>query len=164
ADGGPAGGRREEGGGPRARDQGPGRSGRVPRAMGAQGLGALGGGLRRRRRIPALTDAALAGAGQLELVRRRFLAYGLLGWALEVAFTGATDCLKLRDRRLRGHSYLWMLPIYGGGGLLLEVLHDRLASRNVPRWARSLAYTLGILLRGVRQRRAARSRDRRRPL
>jgi uncharacterized membrane protein len=77
-------------------------------------------------------------------VGRRFLAYGLFGWALEVAFTGATDCLKLRDRRLRGHSYLWMLPIYGGGGLLLETLHDRLASKSVPRWARSLAYTLGI--------------------
>ena len=75
---------------------------------------------------------------------RRFLAYGLFGWALEVAFTGATDCLKLRDRRLRGHTYLWMLPIYGGGGLLLESLHDRLASRNLPRWVRSLAYMLGI--------------------
>lgn len=75
---------------------------------------------------------------------RRLLAYGFAGWALEVGFTGATDCLKLRDRRLRGHSYLWMLPIYGAGGLLLESLHERLASRGVPRWARSLAYMLGI--------------------
>ena len=75
---------------------------------------------------------------------RRFLAYGFLGWALEVGFTGLTDSFWLRDRRLRGHSYLWMLPIYGAGGLLLERLHDRLAARDVRRWARSLAYMAGI--------------------
>ena len=77
-------------------------------------------------------------------VLRRFLAYGFVGWALEVAFTGVTGSLPVRDRHLRGHSYLWMLPIYGAGGLLLERLHDRLASLGVPRWARSLAYTGGI--------------------
>jgi uncharacterized membrane protein len=77
-------------------------------------------------------------------VLRRFLAYGFFGWALEVAFTGVTGSFPLRDRHLRGHSYLWMLPIYGSGGLFLERLHDRLASLGVPRWARSLAYTSGI--------------------
>ena len=75
---------------------------------------------------------------------RRFLGYGFTGWALEIAFTSATEGLRLRDRRLRGHSYLWMLPIYGAGGLLLESLHERLQPRGVPRWARSLAYMLGI--------------------
>ena len=74
----------------------------------------------------------------------RFLAYGFLGWALEVGFTGLTDSFCLRDRRLRGHSYLWMLPIYGAGGLFLERLHDRLSGKGVPRWARSLAYMAGI--------------------
>jgi len=77
-------------------------------------------------------------------VIRRFVAYGFVGWALEVAFTGMTGAFGLRDRRLRGHSYLWMLPIYGAGGLLLERLHERLAARRVPRAVRSLAYTLGI--------------------
>jgi len=75
---------------------------------------------------------------------RRFFAYGFVGWAVEVAFTGVAGSRRLRDRVLRGHSYLWMLPIYGAGGLLLERLHHRLASRSLPRWARSLAYTLGI--------------------
>jgi uncharacterized membrane protein len=75
---------------------------------------------------------------------RRFLGYGFIGWALEVAFTGLTDSNWMRDRRLKGHSYIWMLPIYGAGGLLLEEIHERLASRSVPRWARSLAYMLGI--------------------
>ena len=75
---------------------------------------------------------------------RRFLAYGFVGWALEVAFTGVTGSFPIRDRHLRGHSYLWMLPIYGAGGLLLERLHDRLASLGVARWVRSLVYTGGI--------------------
>jgi|SRR5438105_4313706 len=73
---------------------------------------------------------------------RRFLGYGVAGWALELGFTAVSDSIWLRDRRLRGHSYLWMLPIYGLGGLLLERLHVRLRSR--ARWARALAYTAGI--------------------
>ncbi|HEY6910162.1 MAG TPA: hypothetical protein VI356_12380 [Myxococcales bacterium] len=75
---------------------------------------------------------------------RRFLAYGFVGWAVEVAFTGLSDSPWVHDRRLRGHSYLWMLPIYGAGGLLLERLHDRLAIRGTPRWSRALAYMAGI--------------------
>ncbi len=75
---------------------------------------------------------------------RRFLAYGFAGWAVEMTFTSLGDSKRLRDLRLRGHSYLWMLPIYGAGGLLLERLHARLASRGVRRWARSLAYMGGI--------------------
>jgi uncharacterized membrane protein len=75
---------------------------------------------------------------------RRFLGYGFLGWALEVSFTSVSDSLLLRDRRLKGYSYLWMLPIYGAGGMLLERLHERLASRGLPRWRRSLVYMAGI--------------------
>ena len=75
---------------------------------------------------------------------RRFLGYGFLGWAIEVSFTSISDSIWMRDRRLRGHSYLWMLPIYGGGAMALEGLHERLATRGVPRWARSLVYTLAI--------------------
>ena len=55
---------------------------------------------------------------------RRFLAWGLLGWALEVGFTSISDTVWMRDRRMKGHSYLWMLPIYGSGGMLLEGLHE----------------------------------------
>jgi uncharacterized membrane protein len=77
-------------------------------------------------------------------VLRRFLAYGFVGWALEVAFTGLTDAFRLRDRRLRGHSYLWMLPIYGSGGLILERMHERLVALGLPRWARSVGYMTGI--------------------
>jgi len=77
-------------------------------------------------------------------VLRRFVGYGILGWGLELAFTGVTGSSWARDRRLRGYSYVWMLPIYGAGGLALERLHDALERRGVRRWARSFAYMLGI--------------------
>jgi Putative ABC-transporter type IV len=71
---------------------------------------------------------------------RRFLAYGLSGFGIEIAFTAAGRALRLRDRRLVGHTYLWMLPIYGGGGLLLERLH----ARSLRPAARALVSTLAI--------------------
>ncbi|HUJ28075.1 MAG TPA: hypothetical protein VLW85_18770 [Myxococcales bacterium] len=68
---------------------------------------------------------------------RRFIGYGVAGWGIEVMFTSMSDTL----RRLRGHTYLWMLPIYGAGGLLLERMHEGMAARRWSRWARALAYT-----------------------
>src|SRR5438067_13092635 len=75
---------------------------------------------------------------------RRFLAYGVMGLGIEVGFTGAAGGLLRRDRRLRGESYLWMLPIYGAGGLVLERLHARLRKRGVSRAARALCGTAAI--------------------
>src|SRR4051812_20578646 len=75
---------------------------------------------------------------------RRFLAYGLFGWALEVGFTSISDSIWMRDRRLKGHSYLWMLPIYGAGGMLLETLHERLSTRGIPRGLRAFVHMCGI--------------------
>src|SRR5207244_7719215 len=53
--------------------------------------------------------------------------------------------LRVRDRRLVGQTYLWMLPIYGAGGLLLERLHARLVRRGVSPPLRALAATGTIL-------------------
>ena len=56
----------------------------------------------------------------------RFLLFGLFGWCTEIVFTalyGLGEALVARRRvdwALPGTSYLWMLPIYGGGGLLFE--------------------------------------------
>src|SRR5712671_3413019 len=72
---------------------------------------------------------------------RRFLAYGVLGLAIEVVFTSIARALRFRDPRLVGRTYLWMLPIYGTGGLLLERLHARLFRSRVPRPVRALAAT-----------------------
>jgi len=91
-----------------------------------------------------VTVACTGPKAHFQIVLRRFFGYGFVGWALEVSFTAASAGLSVRDRRLRGHSYLWMLPIYGAGGLFLERLHELLLQRSVPRWARSLAYMVGI--------------------
>jgi hypothetical protein len=66
----------------------------------------------------------------------RLLFYACLGVAAEVGFTAI--CAKLglrltadlddpearRTWRLKGHSFVWMFPIYGVGFLVFEQVHD----------------------------------------
>lgn len=51
----------------------------------------------------------------------RFLAYGFMGLVIEVLFTGAASLLQ-KNWRATCQTYLWMLPIYGVAGLLLDGL------------------------------------------
>lgn len=74
----------------------------------------------------------------------RFLVYGLLGWCLEILFTGVSNALWQRDRSATGKTYLWMLPIYGLGGLALEALHHGLAAAHAGWFVRGLAYLAAI--------------------
>ena len=62
-----------------------------------------------------------------------------------MVFTSVARALRVRDRRLVGQTYLWMLPIYGAGGLLLERLHARLVRRGVSPPLRALVSTAAIL-------------------
>ncbi|MBF7081799.1 hypothetical protein IT084_02245 [Desulfallas sp. Bu1-1] len=52
----------------------------------------------------------------------RFIIYGLLGWNMEVFWTGLVSGLN-GNPRLAAHTYLWMFPIYGLA-VFLEQLHD----------------------------------------
>ncbi|MEW9121083.1 MAG: hypothetical protein AB2421_00135 [Thermotaleaceae bacterium] len=52
----------------------------------------------------------------------RFIIYGLLGWCIEIFWTGFGGALT-GDRRFQGYTYLWMFPIYGSA-VFLERLHD----------------------------------------
>jgi len=56
----------------------------------------------------------------------RFWIYGLLGWCWEIVWTAVTEKVWgiQRDWRLRGHSYLWMFPIYGLLAPLGEPIHN----------------------------------------
>jgi len=74
----------------------------------------------------------------------RFLAYGALGWCLEVLFTGLSAVLFRHDRSATGQTYLWMLPIYGGAGLLLEAMHHALLGTGAGLVLRILAYVIVI--------------------
>jgi hypothetical protein len=73
----------------------------------------------------------------------RALAYGVLGVAGEVAFTGARDSVLRREWRLAGHSYLWMFPIYGLSAFLFEPVHDMVRHRAL--WQRAGVYSVGIM-------------------
>lgn len=89
----------------------------------------------------------------------QFLVYGALGWSAEIVWTAMWSLLSgerhdvaypggrvrlSREERLRllGHTYLWMFPVYGFGGLLFGPCHEAL--RAWPWFARGLVWTLAI--------------------
>lgn len=70
----------------------------------------------------------------------RFMIYGMIGWAAEIAWTAGYELVsgtrkdplypKVRVKmtgterwKLTGHTYLWMFPLYGLGGLAFEPCH-----------------------------------------
>ncbi len=63
---------------------------------------------------------------QNKIMIYRFIAYGLLGWGLEILWTGLGSALR-GDVRLSAGTYLWMFPIYGLA-VFMEVLHDNIRS------------------------------------
>lgn len=84
----------------------------------------------------------------------RLLFYACLGVAAEVVFTAVCariglvltadmdDAEARGGWRLKGHSFVWMLPIYGLGLGLFEIVYGAL--RAEPWWVRGLSY-VGIL-------------------
>jgi uncharacterized membrane protein len=71
----------------------------------------------------------------------RFLVYGVLGWTMEVLFSGTDACLR-RDVAATARTSLWMHPIYGSGGLLLEQIAHR--TSHWPRVTRAFCYVPAI--------------------
>jgi hypothetical protein len=89
---------------------------------------------------------------------RHFLLYGLFGWLAEIVWTALYDAVSGTRRapgdsharvketpaerwRLEGKTYLWMLPVYGAGGILFELVHARIASQ--PWFFRGAIYCVG---------------------
>src|SRR3954469_22963655 len=75
---------------------------------------------------------------------QRFLAYGLAGWCSEVLTTGLRSHGRDGDWRLTGHTYLWMLPIYGVAAVAFEPAYDAARRAGWPWWQRAAAWTAGI--------------------
>jgi len=73
-------------------------------------------------------------------VLTRFAIYGLLGWNMEVLFTGIMSGLS-GNPRLIAHTYLWMFPIYGLA-VFLEPLHELM--RPLHWYLRGLTWVLVI--------------------
>lgn len=70
----------------------------------------------------------------------RFLLYGLIGWGLEIFWTGLGSAVA-GDVRLSASTYLWMFPIYGMA-ILMEPIHHRI--RAWPFLLRGLVWLLII--------------------
>lgn len=61
-------------------------------------------------------------------MKKRFIIYGLLGWCIEVFWTGL-GALFRGDVSLTGKTYIWMFLIYGLA-VLLEPVHNRIRDRS----------------------------------
>ena len=89
---------------------------------------------------------------------RLFLLFGLFGWVAEIVWTALYDAVSGTQRapgdaaarrpstkgerwRLEGRTYLWMLPIYGGGGLAFVQVHALVAAW--PWFFRGAIYCVG---------------------
>lgn len=75
-------------------------------------------------------------------MQHKFLTCGLLGWCLEIFWTGL-HTLGGKDFRLMGHSSLWMFPIYGMASCI-SPLSQKLRSLKWPFPLRGIVYTAGI--------------------
>lgn len=85
---------------------------------------------------------------------KHFIIYGLIGWLLEIIWTGLGSLLT-GDARLTAKTYLWMFPIYGLL-ILFEPLHEVIRYRTF--WIRgtvwmvlffALEYFTGSILRNL---------------
>ena len=75
---------------------------------------------------------------------KRFLIYGVLGWTLEVLFSGSHACVTRRDVAAMASTSLWMHPIYASGGLLLEQIAHR--TQRWPKVLRAFSYVPAIYI------------------
>lgn len=75
----------------------------------------------------------------LKIFLNNFLKCGLVGWCMEILFTGM-GALRRRDMTLKGFTSLWMFPIYGCAAVLAPI--GRLL-RKKPFWLRGTTY-MGI--------------------
>jgi hypothetical protein len=75
---------------------------------------------------------------------RRFVVYGLAGWCSEILVTGLRSRGRDANWRLTGHTYLWMLPIYGVAAFAFEPADDAARAADWPWWQRAAAWAGGI--------------------
>ena len=60
----------------------------------------------------------------------RFIIYGLLGWNIEVLWTGWCS-LTSGDFNMIGRTSLWMFLIYGAGGLIFEKVFSKISRKSL---------------------------------
>lgn len=76
----------------------------------------------------------------VSMMRKRFILCGLVGWCLEIFWTGLKS-LQRRQLKLMGHSSIWMFPIYGMAFLFAPI--SRLL-RKKSVWVRAASMRVGF--------------------
>lgn len=71
---------------------------------------------------------------------KRYAIYGVIGWFIEVIWTGFSSALR-GDWRLVSRTYLWMFFIYGLA-VILEPVHQYI--RDYYWWVRGIIWTVVI--------------------
>jgi len=74
-----------------------------------------------------------------------FLVFSFFGVGVEVFFSSIHNYIRFRDISLKGRSYLWMFPIYGAWGLIIDPLYRLIDF--IPFLVRGLIY-LAIIFAG----------------
>lgn len=72
---------------------------------------------------------------------RDVIAYACLGLLVEVVFTGISSGIS-GDRRLTSKTYLWMIPVYGFGGVIITEIISYLSTWHIL--VRSIVVTIAI--------------------
>lgn len=54
-------------------------------------------------------------------MKRKFIICGIIGWCMEILWTGFQS-FRRREMQLKGHSSIWMFPIYGMASFLLPLM------------------------------------------
>ena len=75
------------------------------------------------------------------LMKNKFILCGLVGWCLEIFWTGLKS-FQRRQMKLEGRSSIWMFPIYGMAAFLSPVMRWL---KNKSIWLRGSVYASAIL-------------------
>jgi len=74
------------------------------------------------------------------MMKKNFLKCGILGWAMEVFWTGL-HAFRVRNLKLIGNSSLWMFPIYGSAAFFSPIVQKM---QGIRMWKRGIVYMLCI--------------------
>ena len=80
--------------------------------------------------------------GQPLSVFWRGYIYALHGYATEIMFTAIWELVVNWNWKLPGNTSIWIMPIYGLSGLVMEKLYGLLMERSVPLLVRGLIYVI----------------------
>ncbi len=76
------------------------------------------------------------------MMKNKFILCGLIGWCLEIFWTGLKS-FQRRQMKLEGRSSIWMFPIYGMAAFLAPIAR---LLRKKCFWVRGAVYTCAIFL------------------